>query len=333
MSKVIYSLLTTSLLLAPPPSMADLAEESGFGFVLNINAGMGQEQSQSNTDKENAITQNLHTAGNKQDTIGGFALGRLSYTLSNKKTQFFFGNSEDNVVVGDFKAELGISQEFNDGTIATLAYVPLLAKSEAWQDPFVTKTKRSTTDVESHGTRVRFENLFSQPLTLEYTWAEADFEQDLSGQHPSLALSSAQQALLKRDADYHQMQVEYAYPINDIFAIQPSFTYTLGDSQGKAMAFEQGELQVTLISQLSERSNLAASVSLGQSSYDHSHPIFNQVREDEHFATFLFYSYDRPFNWDNTTFTAMAFYGQKDSNINFYDEQSSGVSIGAAYSF
>jgi len=313
--------------------MADLATEPGFDFVLNINAGIGQAQSQSNTDKGNAVTYDLNNAGNEQSGVAAFALGRLSYTLSNKKTQLFFGNSEDNVVTGDFKAELGISQEFDNGTIATLAYVPLLAKSEAWQDPFATKIKRSTTDVDSQGARVRFENLFSQPLTIEYTWAEADFEQDFSGQQAHLGLSSAQQALLKRDADYHQAHVEYAYALNDIFTIQPSFTYTLGDSQGQAMAFEQGELKATLISQLSERSQLATSLSFGQASYDHSHPVFNKVRADDSWETFLFYSYDRPFDWDNTTFTAMAFYGQKDSNINFYDEQGSGVSIGAAYRF
>ncbi|MCE2594469.1 DUF2860 domain-containing protein [Motilimonas cestriensis] len=332
MSRIIHSLLASSLLLASQQSVADLAEP-GVDFVLNINGGGGQAQSQSNTDKDNAITKDLNNAGKKQTAASAFVLGRLSYTLMNKKTQFFLGNSEDSVVVGDFKAELGISQEFDNGTIVTLAYIPMLAKSEAWKDPFITNVKRTTTDVESQGARVRFENLFSQPLTFEYTWAEANFEHEHSGQHNSLNLSSQQQALLKRDADYHQVYLDYTYALNEQFAIQPSVTFTRGESDGKAMAFDQGEFQASFISQLSPQSQLVSSLSYSQASYDKSHPIFNKIREDKSLGAFLFYSYAQPFNWDNTTFTAMAFYGQQDSNINFYDEDGAGASVGVVYSF
>ncbi|MDO6524568.1 DUF2860 family protein [Motilimonas sp. 1_MG-2023] len=335
MSRIIHSLLASSLLLASQQSVADLAEP-GFDFVLNINAGGGQSQSQSNTDKDNAITKDLNNSGKKQSAATAFALGRLSYTLSNKQTQFFFGNSEDDVVLGDFKAELGISQEFDNGTVVTLAYVPLLAESEAWKDPYLTNVKRQKTDVSAQGVRVRFDNIlniYGNPINIQYTWAEADYEHDQSGQQTSLGLSKSQQDQLKRDGDYHQAMIEYSHALSQQFTLQPAVTLTRGALEGEAMAFDKAELQLSLITMLSERSQLATSVFYGASQFDQSHPIFNQKREDKEIGAFVFYSYSAPFNWENAAFTAMTGYSKKDSNINFYDEQNIAASIGMVYNF
>ncbi|MCP4325957.1 MAG: DUF2860 domain-containing protein [Psychromonas sp.] len=168
-------------------------------------------------------------------SIALFVLVRLSYTFDNNKTKLFLGNSKEDVVLGDFKAELGISHEFTNGTVLTAAYIPLLFTSEAWQDPFITNQKRKTTDVGSQGARLRFDNLFSILLSAEYTWAEYN---ELSGQQQNL--TTQEQQLLQLDVKFHQLSLEYTQSLTEGFAIQPVITVTRGDCDGEAMAFDQG---------------------------------------------------------------------------------------------
>lgn len=322
-----------ALLLAPTGAYADLAQEPGFDFILNLNVGVGEVTSQQNTSKDNARTASLQSNGKRESGLSAFVLGRLSYTLSNNKTQFFFGNSEDDVVLGDFKAELGVSQEFDDGTVFTLAYIPLLAKTQAWRDPFLVNQKRRKTDVTSQGLRMRFDNLFDLPLKLQYTWAQAKYDNERSGHNKQLDLSREQQALLVRDSHLHQAYIEYAFELSEGLVIQPGLTYTLGDAKGKAMKYDYIEMQLPLLTLINERSHLTTSVFAGQANYDARHPVFDKVRKDNSLGVFAFYSYHAPFDWQNTTFTAMATYNEVDSNINFYDEQGMAASIGLAYAF
>lgn len=333
MSRVIRTVLATCLILSSGNCFADLAEESGFDFILNINFGVGKGSSQSNTDQGNEITQDLDNNGKEQTGAIVFPLARWSYTLSSKKTQLFLGNSEADVVLGDFKAELGLVHELANGTTFTFAYTPYLFASEAWQDPFLTNQKRDITDVDSQGARVRVDNLFSQPFTAEYTWGESDYENELSGQQPSLLLTPEQKALLQRDITYHQAYLEYTYAISEYFAIQPGLTVTRGNSEGEAMSFHQVNFQLAFVSQFSERSQLVSSIYIGQANYDVSHPVFNRVQDDTSYGASAFYRYARPFDWENTAFIAMAIYNQNDSNINFYDEDFVAAAIGLAYQF
>jgi hypothetical protein len=329
MSRIIYSALATSLVLSSTYCFADLAEEPGFDFIININAGVAKGNSQRNTNKDNEVTQDLNNGGKEMSGPTLLVLGRLSYTLDSNKTQFFFGNSEENVALGDFKTELGIRHEFSNGMVLTGAYNPFLFTSKEWQDPFITNEKRQTTDVESEGARLRIDNLFSLPLAAEYIWTQTDFENDLSGQQ----LNSAEQKLLQRDMTLHQLYLEYTQPLSERFAIEPAVTLTRGDSEGDAMSFDQSQLQTALVSQLTERSQLITTVYLGHASYDKSHPIFNKLRKDDQYGAFAFYSYARPFNWENSTFTAMLEYGENDSNIDFYDAEIIAASVGLAYKF
>jgi len=331
MSPITYSALATTLLLSTSNCFADLAEEPGFEFILNVNSGAATGNSQANTDKENEITKDLNNSGKDMGSITLFVLGRLSYTFDNNKTQLFLGNSEEDVVLGDFKAELGVSHEFSNGTVLTAAYIPFLFTSEAWHDPFLTNQKRTTTDVESQGARLRFDNLFSTPLSAEYTWAESSLENELSGQQQNL--TTQQQLLLQRDVKFHQLSVEYTQSLTQRFAIQPSVTVTRGDSEGGAMAFDQGQIQTALVSQFTERSQLVTTVYAGSAIFDESHPIFNKTREDKQYGAFAFYSYAQPFNWKNSTFTAMFAYGQNNSNIDFYDGEVIAATVGMAYKF
>jgi hypothetical protein len=333
MSRVVRTVLAIGLILSSGNCFADLAEEPGFELILNINVGVGKGSSQSNTDQSNEITQDLDNNGKEQTAAIVFPLARWSYTLSSKKTQLFLGNSEADVVLGDFKAELGLVHELASGTTFTLAYTPYLFASDAWQDPFLTKQKRETTDVDSQGARVRVENLFLPSFTAEYTWGESDYENERSGQQQSLLLTPEQTALLQRDITYHQAYLQYTYAISEYFSIQPGLTVTRGDSEGEAMSFDHVKFQLAFVNQFSERSQLVSSVYFGQTNYDASHPIFNRVQDDKNYGASAFYSYARPFDWENTTFIAMANYSQNNSNINFYDEDFVATSIGLAYRF
>ncbi|MFT6266832.1 MAG: hypothetical protein ACJAWS_002996 [Oleiphilaceae bacterium] len=333
MSHAVHKFFAVSLILSSGTCFADLAQESGFDFTLSLNSGIYSGTSQRNTDKSNAITKDLKNNGKEKTQGIIFPLARWSYTLPSKKTQFFLGNSKADVVLGDINAELGLAHEIANGTTYTIAYTPYLSASEAWEDPFLTNTKRDATDVDSQGARIRVENLFSQPLTAQYTWGESDYENERSGQQAGLSLTPTQQLLLQRDITYHQAYFEYTYATSDTFVIQPALTFTQGDGKGDAMSFDKVDFKLALISQLSERSLLVTSINVGQSDYDTSNPVFDKTQDDTNLGVTAFYSYARPFNWENTTFIAIAKYEENDSNINFYDEDFITTSIGLAYKF
>ncbi len=99
------------------------------------------------------------------------------------------------------------------------------------------------------------------------------------------------------------------------------------------MAFDKGQIQAALVSKFTERSQLVTTAYIGRATFDESHPVFNMVREDNQYGLFAFYSYTQPFNWKNSTFTAMLAYGQNDSNINFYNEEVIAATVGMAYKF
>ncbi|MFT5420497.1 MAG: hypothetical protein ACI9D5_001247 [Candidatus Endobugula sp.] len=333
MLRNVHKVLAISLILSSATGFADVAQESGFDFSLSIHSDVDSGSSQSNTDKSNEITKDLDNNGREKTEASVFLLARWSYTLPNKKTQFFLGDSEADVVLGDINTELGLTHEIANGTTFTVAYTPDLFTSKAWEDPFLTNQKLDTTEVDSHGARIRVENFFSQPLTAEYLWGESDYKNEHSGQQASLSLSPEQQSLLQRDITYHQAYVEYTYATSATFAVQPALTFTQGDGKGDAMTFDKVDFQLAFLSQFTERSQLVTSINIGQSDYETSNPVFDKTQKDTHWGVTAFYSYTRPFNWKKTTFIAIAEYEKNDSNIHFYDEDSLAASIGLAYQF
>jgi hypothetical protein len=231
---------------ASSASHAQLAEEDGFELALSINTSFSSSQSQFNTSEKNEITKDLDNNGVNNDAFMVFPLARLQYTFNDKQTQFFLGNSEEQITDAQFQMELGVNYQLNDGSVLTLAYFPKLPfLNETWEDPYLVNKKRETTDQTSQGGRFAWSNIAASPFTLRYAFVDNSIDNEKSGQ----TQLSTQKELDKiaRDSQYHRVTIEAAYPISESLIIQPSIQYTLSNAKGEAFSYNSYSAQVGLV--------------------------------------------------------------------------------------
>ncbi|RJG39524.1 DUF2860 domain-containing protein [Motilimonas pumila] len=318
-------------LLSSTTQARPLADEPGFGFTINVNAGYSSKQSQFSTDSDNKQTKDLQNSGETLNEAIVFPLARLSYTLDSKKTQFFLGNSLENVSQGQFQLELGFTHQFANKTQLTMAYFPELPGfSETWEDPYLTGADRKKTDQTSQGARLELKQILGSPFTFKYGYAKNEIDDETSGS--SLGLSLNQQQSLVRDADLHRFTGEMFMPIGKGLFFQPSINYTLGDAKGDAMAYDEYGVRLTL-TKVSGRHRVTGNLYYAHAKYDANNPVFNKTQKDDKYGAFALYIYDRPFNWDNASFTLLGAAIDSSSNITFYEKSNYSVAMGLAYSF
>ncbi|WP_220720623.1 surface lipoprotein assembly modifier [Agarivorans litoreus] len=307
-------------------------DEAGFGFELLLGGMVGQQQSQFDTDDDNALTQDLNNSGNKSSGVSLAVLAELNYTFANKKTQIFLGQQEENIVRGQDQVELGITQMVGEYSQLELAYFPKLPGfSETWQDPYLTGSARQKTDADSSGFRVAWRYLFDTPLTLRYGFAAADIENERSGQ--AFGLDANEQKRMQRDGKYHRISAEILAYDEDGFTVTPQLTYTKADTDGDAMAFDAYAFALETTYSFAERHFTSLYINYAKRDYKGRNPIFNQTQGDDDFAINAIYGYAQPFDFENTSVYLMASYDKGDSNIAFYQSKSLGVLMGVAYEF
>lgn len=327
--RLLHSLIATSIIMSVS-AQAGYGERPGFSFGISMNAGINDTQSQLNTHEDNEVTADLDNSGKSVSEPfifpGG---GHLAYTTQDMTHTFYLGNSESDVIQGSFGAELGYMYRLPGDTKLKAAMLIGL-DGEVWSDPFLTNAKRSTTDNDVGGFKVALEDILTLPLTLEYATAKVDIDNEDSGK--ALGLSASDHDLVDRDGTYHEFSGQVAIPLSAQFVLIPSVSYLVGDTNGTALAFDEIETGITAQAQL-QRHTLAATGIFASREYDSSHPVFNTKRDDDSREFLLYYSYAEPFNWPGTAVNALVRYSERDSNITFYDTETTTFAMGMAYNF
>lgn len=315
-----------------PQSFArPLAEEAGWQFTVNVNAGFIQSQSQMSTDSDNKVTKDLNNKGKQVDSAIVFPLARLDYTFADLKTQLFVGNSLDNVSQGQFQLELGGKHQLASGSTVTLAWIPLIPSfQKTWQDPYLQNQPRQKTDQDTQGLRFAWENIAGSLFSVKYAYAKNDLDHELSGQ--SLALSDAQLRSLDRNSDYHRGSLEMLLPLGNGLFFEPALTYTRGDAKGDAMSYDEYGTRLSLV-KMSGKHRIAGNLFYSYAEHDETNPVFNRKQKDDNWGAFAFYSYKAPFNWQNASFTLFGAWTDTRSNIRFYESDMFSVAAGMAYTF
>ncbi|MDO6762679.1 DUF2860 family protein [Agarivorans sp. 1_MG-2023] len=307
-------------------------DESGFGFELLLGATVGQQQSQFDTDDDNATTADLNNSGNKSSGVGPAVLGELNYTFANRKTQIFLGQQDENIVRGQDQIELGITQMVGEYSELELAYFPRIPGfSETWQDPYLTGSARQKTDADSSGFRMAWRYIFDTPVTLRYGFAKADIENERSG--VAFGLDAAEQQLMQRDGSYHRLAAEVMVYDEGGLMITPQLTYTKADTDGDAMAFDGYGVGLEATYSFAERHFTSLFMNYAKRDYKGRNPIFSQTQDDDDVGINAIYGYMRPFDFDNSSLYVMASYEKGSSNISFYESKSLGMLVGVAYEF
>jgi len=308
-----------------------LSKEAGWQFTLSLNAGYSGGKSQFDTDHENEINNDLNNSGQSRSSALVYPLGRGQYTLDNLKTQFFLGNSRDQISTAQFQYELGIVHQFSDDSKLTVAVFPKLSiLNETWADPFLVGSKRQTTDQSAGGGRIAIEKLFGSPLTLKYAIASSSIDDELSGQ--SQLTDSTEIASLQRDSLYQRVEIETLFAMEKGLFLKPNLQFTNRNADGDANSYQQYSAQLSLLI-FQDRHTFVTTINAGVRHYKQINPIFNDKQDLQQVGVFSIYTYKKPFNWQRWSWTMMAGYNQEKSDVTFYDSNRFIVSTGMVYEF
>ena len=319
-------LLVNHIVVAQP-----LSKEAGWEVTLSVNVGYSGGTSQFDTDDDNQVTNNLNNNGEFSGSSLTYPLGRVQYTMNNLNTQFFLGNSRDQISTAKFQYELGVIHQFSDRSKLTFAFFPKLSfLNETWSDPFVENNGRDTTDVRVGGGRISVERILGSPFTLKYAVASSSIEDEESGQ--SQLMDDQEIASLRRDSLYQKFELETLFPIDRELFLKPTVQYTHRNAQGDANSYDQYAAQVALML-FRDRHTLITTLSAGKRFHQQINPIFDRKQQVNTLSLFSLYSYKRPFNWRGWDWTLMLGYNREDANIKFYDSDGFIVSTGMAYQF
>ncbi|MDE1514640.1 MULTISPECIES: DUF2860 domain-containing protein [Vibrio] len=329
--------LYTYLSVLPLLSLSLTAQASsdrnqpGWDFTLSLNSFYARTQSQMNTNDDNALTPNLQQSGHTTSKMRFMPLGNVQYTFASGKTQFFAGQSSDQVIEGQLQAELGITHKFDQLGQITLAYFPALpGVNETWRDPYLTQAARSTTDITAQGGRIAYTAPFALPLTLRYAYLDYQVDKEQSASEDKW--SAIDRGLLNRNSIYQQMSAEVSLPISRAWSLVPQVSYTKRDAEGDAFDFNALDYQLSLNHFFGQQA-LFMTLSYGQEDYQTEHPIFSATRDAQRWSAFALYAYRAPFGWKNVSLNAMAGIRETNDVINFFDQKSTFLSTGIAFNF
>lgn len=306
--------------------------EAGWGFELHLGFAYGSSESQFSTDSENAITADLESSGETINSTSLLPLGRLDYTLSSLKTRFFLGQSGENIVRGQSQLEVGVSHMLGEQEFLEVAYFPKLpGLSKTWEDPYVTGKAREKTHQSAQGFRVRWKNALNTPFTLRYGYASSDIDDELSGQF--LGLSQSQRSKLDRNGDYHRLTGEYVIFTDDSSKFTPVFSYTRGDTDGRAVGYDGFRMGLETSRVFRKRHFTSIYLDYEHRKHLESNPVFNKKQKDNEYGITATYRYLAPFGWEHARIIALAKYDISTSNISFYETRGAGISIGFGWEY
>lgn len=308
-----------------------LSDENGWQFNLSLNAGVAQSRSQFNTNDDNAVTEDLNNSGQSNTTFLAYPFLRVQYTFNDRNSQFYLGNSRDQISTAQFQYELGYVHQFQDKSKVTLAAFPRLSLlNETWQDPFLVGEERKVTKQNIGGGRIAIERILGSPFSVKYALASGSVDNEQSGQ--SWSLDEESLALLNRDSFYQRVELEMGFPLAKGAFLKPNIQYTQRDADGAANSYDEFAGQFSFLV-VRKQHMWITTIKAGYRAYEIENPLFN-LKQDTHFAgIFSIYRYKNMFDLKNWNWTMIAGYNREDSEITFYNSTGLVLTSGIVYIF
>jgi len=311
-----------------------LAKSAGFSGTIGVNVGVSDTQDQFNIHDDNKQISDLNSAPESVTTGVLFPFFRVAYTTDDLQTQYFLGQSPQNILDSAIQYELGVTHKFDKRQSMTLAYIPHVPfLKETWSDPFLTGAEREKTDIDSTAVRVAYKFM---PVQIEYAYASYQIENEQSGSQNnacgSQTCSAEQQDLLNRDSDYHRLSLESLIPLWKGTFAKGNAYYANQDAKGESQSFDELHYSVSIMTKY-ERHFLSLQAAFSDREYSAENPIFGQVQEEDAARYSIVYSYSAPFDIEDSNLNILYQNKDIDANIDFYDSTNQFVSIGMSYNF
>jgi len=310
-------------------ALEPIPKESGFsGF---IRPGVGAMRYKTNMvasflgfDLSDKKTDSLDDSPDAESTGVALVPFSLEYTFASTRTQLFLGTDLTDLIRFNYAQQLGVKQQI--GRFGLLQGGVLFSgiPAKVWKDPYLVGQDRDDTKRKSNGGRLTWDRIFGSQLQLQYTYRKIDIDSEKSGDSlPSLTESERDR--LDRNGDRHIGEILYRFNFAQKHWLAPAFIYAKNDLDGKAMAGDAYDFQLTY-SYFGDPIIFIANGFIGQEDFDKKNPIFDKTRNDDRFGFNAQILYKNPWDWRLFGSNPLNFYISGawigiDSNIDFYDQE------------
>ncbi|AMO55750.1 hypothetical protein GZ77_08505 [Endozoicomonas montiporae] len=301
--------------------------QPGFSGEVSLLTGYSQSKSQFNADYKQ--TDALDSASKRKSKALFMPLFSLQYTLNEGDSQFYVGSDRADVALGRFHTEIGYRQSLQENGVISASIIPGVIPNKTWQDPFVTGQKRKETDTYIQALRFQFTNIMNSGFSLEVAGGKQKLDKERSGQSD---FDTSTQKQLNREGNVYLVEGAYRFPVSRTLFVRTGLNHTRLSADGDAMSYQANALELGLFTRW-QQSSMAFNLSYQVSQHDKTSPVFAKKQKDHEWGAFLAYSYAEPFGWNNWELVSLSGYSRKNSNIDFYDEDSLMVSVGMTYKF
>jgi len=311
-----------------------LAKSAGLSATIGINAGSSETQSQFNIQDDNEQTPDLNNAGDTVTTGLLFPFFRVAYTTEDLKTQYFLGQSPENILNSAIQYEIGVKHQFDKRQSMTFAYIPHIPfLKETWSDPFLTDAPRRKTNIDSSAARIAYK---FAPVQVEYAYASYSLDKEQSGSENNTCngqdCTAQEQASLDRDSDYHRLSVESTLPIWQGTYAKVNTFYGKQNADGESQSFDEFHYSLSIMAKY-ERHFVSVQAAFNVREYDAENPVFGDVQEEDGTRYSFLYSYSEPLGIEDSSLNIIYQNKENDANIEFYDSSTKLFSVGVSYNF
>lgn len=348
--KFLKILVTTSILASSLLAIEPIAKESGWSGIVLMGAGSIKYKNNEIAgnrllDVENKSISN-YGSPESQSTAFPLLTGNAKYTLQDKKTEIFIGNSLEDYLRMDSSLSLGIRHSYKDIGIIGVRILASVTPTDVWEDPFYKGGDRTDTQRTSAGIGLKWESILGSNFEVDVRARNIDFDNDKNGAYlvnnglagtstgdnGSLYISDTQQKLLKRDGTLASTEILYTYVVKKSNIIIPSIKFINDDRDGNARDNVRTDIKLSYF-YMSKKFVVATNIFLGSSSYDENNPIFNKKQDTDFIGGGVNITYKNIFNSPNWNLNAGVYASKGDSDIDFYDTSIFMATIGMAYRF
>lgn len=329
-----------ALALAAPVNAADAGPESrGWsGFVL---AGVGYTSLRSNTVAGNR----LFDIGNPRfDSLDARPLldtsflpvvsGEIVYSFGGG-WQVFLGNALEDAVTLDLVSQLGVRKDLAENGSLQAGFVFSGVPTKVWEDPYAEGAERKTTDRESTGVRLQWNQVMGSGFDLTFQYRDISIDTERSGEGlVSVPCDASCRNLLRRDGDQLTFDASYLFRLGERGnqQLRPRVRYTIDNRDGDAVGGDSIWLQLTH-GYFTPGYWVISNIAYGKANRDARNPIFGVKTDPDRYVldTTVFFRLDAlgP-NWQAVGSLS---WGKEDAAVDFYDNDLVLASVGLLYRF
>ncbi len=330
----IVPVLLAGCLLGSARAAVIIPDKSGFSGFINLGAGgvvvesntlagplsggieLGKEKIDSLTDSPD-----------DESALIPMVNFELSYTIAETRTQLFIGNLLEDFLRFDINTLAGVRQGIGGAGIIGLTLRRAPFPTEVWEDPYITGTKRRTTDRDSKGFGVFWQQILGSGLEIEYVSSEVDVDDERSGE--GLNLPESEQQLLNRNGDRDRFSLRYELNLGSRrHILTPELRYFDNDLDGAAMSSDGYGVNLNYIYSQDENWRHVINAGYAREDFDRRNPIYSETDSLDRWGLGLTSFYLEPFGWDHWSASVTFAWFEQDHDIDFYDQSALLVGLG-----